>query len=93
MLNALIGNSSHSTKNEANNTALLVFTTVTIIFLPMSFVAEYSGMKTITKEPTSQQELWEISIPVTLVILIVALIMAYSTSWMQVIKRKMCNLD
>ncbi|KAL9111669.1 MAG: hypothetical protein Q9227_003943 [Pyrenula ochraceoflavens] len=80
-------------KTEANNTAILVFTTVTIIFLPLSFVSSYFGMNTITGKSTSQSEFWEIAVPVTFVILIIALIVAYYTSWMPVIKRKMRKLE
>jgi CorA-like Mg2+ transporter protein len=58
-------------RKESNNKAIFVFTTVTVIFLPLSFVSSYLGMNTVDiRNSTTHQDLfWMISIPITASIL------------------------
>ncbi|KAF2011530.1 hypothetical protein BU24DRAFT_426613 [Aaosphaeria arxii CBS 175.79] len=77
---------SESTKqwseiNEENNgKAIMVFTIVTVIFLPLSFVTSYLGMNTsdIRDMENKQSLFWEISLPLTVVTMGVMLFIAYN---------------
>ncbi|KAF2466121.1 uncharacterized protein BDR25DRAFT_79625, partial [Lindgomyces ingoldianus] len=77
---------SESTKQSAeineedHGKAILVFTVVTIIFLPLSFVTSYLGMNTSDiRDMTSKQSLfWEIAIPLTAVTMGSILLIAYN---------------
>lgn len=64
---------------EGNSKAILIFTLVTIIFLPLSFVASVFGMNTSDiRDMNSDQTLfWAIALPVTGTIGTISLIAAY----------------
>ena len=64
---------------ESDSKAIRVFTIVTIVFLPLSFVASVFGMNTtdIRNMGSSQGLFWAIAIPVTAIIGGVSLIIAY----------------
>ncbi|KAL9033264.1 MAG: hypothetical protein Q9180_006038, partial [Flavoplaca navasiana] len=56
---------------DRQESAILIFTIVTIIFLPLSFVTSFFGMKTsdIRDMSTSQWLFWASAIPLTLIVL------------------------
>jgi hypothetical protein len=64
---------------EGNSKAIRVFTLITIIFLPLSFISSVFGMNTtdIRDMGSSQRLFWAIAIPVTALIGGVSLIVAY----------------
>jgi hypothetical protein len=64
---------------EGNSKAILVFTLVTIIFLPLSFVSSVFGMNTIdVRDMASTQTLfWAIALPVTAAVGGISLMAAY----------------
>ena len=70
---------SISLKSESNNTAILVFTTVTVVFLPLSFVTSYLGMNTsdLRNTKSTQTLFWATGLPVTLTVLSLAWIVVY----------------
>ena len=70
---------SISLKAESNNKAIIVFTTVTIVFLPLSFVTSYLGMNTsdIRVTQSTQTLFWAIGVPVTFVVLSAAVFAAF----------------
>ncbi|KAL8734120.1 MAG: hypothetical protein Q9166_001605 [cf. Caloplaca sp. 2 TL-2023] len=70
---------SISLKAETNNRAILIFTVVTIIFLPLTFVAGYFGMnaRDIRDMSSGQSLFWAIGVPFTALILSCALLAAY----------------
>lgn len=70
---------SISLKAESNNKAIIVFTVVTIIFLPLSFVTSYLGMNTsdLRNMKSGQTLFWAIGAPVAFVTLSVALVAAF----------------
>lgn len=70
---------SISLKAESNNKAIIVFTVVTIIFLPLSFVTSYLGMNTsdLRNMKSGQTLFWAIGAPVAFVILSTALVAAF----------------
>ncbi|KAG8534324.1 uncharacterized protein KY384_001168 [Bacidia gigantensis] len=70
---------SISLKAESNNKAILVFTTVTIIFLPLSFVTSFFGMNTVDMRNinSSQGLFWATGLPLTLFVLGAAWVVAY----------------
>ena len=55
------------TQQESNGNALIVFTLVTIIFLPLSWATSYLGMNTsdIRNMKSSQWVFWTIAVPIT----------------------------
>lgn len=65
---------------EDHGKAILVFTLVTIIFLPLSFVTSYLGMNTadIRNMNNKQTIFWEIAIPLTAVTVGSILLVAYN---------------
>lgn len=65
---------------EDHGKAILVFTVVTIIFLPLSFVTSYLGMNTsdIRDMDSKQALFWEIAIPLTAVTMGSMLFIAYN---------------
>lgn len=71
---------SISLKTESDNKAILVFTTVTIIFLPLSFVTSYLGMNTADVRNTSSTQgvFWAMGLPISLTVLGLAWMVAYS---------------
>ncbi|KAJ5020311.1 hypothetical protein PSV08DRAFT_223167 [Bipolaris maydis] len=64
---------------EGDSKAILIFTLVTIIFLPLSFVASVFGMNTsdIRDMDSDQTLFWAIALPVTITIGTISLIAAY----------------
>ena len=70
---------SISLKAESNNKAIIVFTVVTIIFLPLSFVTSYLGMNTsdLRDMKSGQTLFWAIGAPVAFVVLSAALVAAF----------------
>jgi hypothetical protein len=68
--------------DESDSKAIRVFTLVTIIFLPLSFIASVFGMNTtdIRDMASSQTLFWSIAIPVTMLIGGVSLLIAYHGS-------------
>jgi hypothetical protein len=71
--------------DESDSKAIKVFTLVTIIFLPLSFIASVFGMNTtdIRDMGSSQKLFWSIAIPVTTLIGGLSLLIAYygSSIW------------
>lgn len=67
---------------EDHGKAILVFTIVSTIFLPLSFVSSYLGMNTADlrdMEP-SQAIFWEVAAPFTVVVVVVVLAVAYNVN-------------
>lgn len=66
-------------QQEDHGKAILVFTIVTIVFLPLSFVTSLLGMNTkdIRNLNNTQWLFWAISIPLTIVTMLVALVIGY----------------
>ncbi|RJE21232.1 CorA-like Mg2+ transporter protein [Aspergillus sclerotialis] len=66
-------------KQDNNNKAILVFTTVTVIFLPLSFMTSYFGMNTpdIRDMATGQWIFWAIAAPVTVFVAGFCMTVAY----------------
>lgn len=64
---------------EDNSKTIFVFTVVTAVFLPLSFVTSYLGMNTvdIRNTTTSQSTFWAIALPVTVVVVVLAIVAAY----------------
>ena len=62
-------------RGEDNNKAIYVFTAVTVIFLPLSFVAGLLGMNTLDVRNTadSQWLFWAVAIPFTVCILVICI--------------------
>ncbi|ORY15245.1 hypothetical protein BCR34DRAFT_558931 [Clohesyomyces aquaticus] len=77
---------SESTKQSAeineedHGKAILIFTIVTVIFVPLSFITSYLGMNTSDiRDMTNKQSLfWEIAIPLTTVTLGSIMLIAYN---------------
>ncbi|PMD64437.1 uncharacterized protein K444DRAFT_303056 [Hyaloscypha bicolor E] len=61
-----------SIRKETNNQAILVFTIVTVIFLPLSFMTSYLGMNSIDirNAAFTQLRFWELAIPLTVIVLV-----------------------
>ncbi|KAL8823816.1 MAG: hypothetical protein Q9191_005525 [Dirinaria sp. TL-2023a] len=70
---------SISIKSETNDRAILIFTVVTIVFLPLSFVTGYFGMNTndIRNMGSGQGLFWAVELPFTFLIISCALFAAY----------------
>lgn len=70
---------SISLKAESNSKAITVFTVVTIIFLPLSFVTSYLGMNTsdLRDMKSGQTLFWAVGIPVAFITFSVALMAAF----------------
>jgi hypothetical protein len=68
--------------DESDSKAIRVFTLVTIIFLPLSFISSVFGMNTVDIRDmgSSQTLFWSIAIPVTTLIGGVSLLIAYHGS-------------
>jgi Mg2+ and Co2+ transporter CorA len=56
-----------------------VFTIVTLVFLPLSFVASFMGMNTsdIRNQTANQSLFWIVALPLTAVVVILALVIGY----------------
>jgi Mg2+ and Co2+ transporter CorA len=65
--------------DDDHGKAILVFTIVTLVFLPLSFVTSFLGMNTVDiRNQTSTQSLfWIVALPITAVVVVVALIIGY----------------
>ncbi|KAF2457630.1 hypothetical protein BDY21DRAFT_30142 [Lineolata rhizophorae] len=65
---------------EDHGKAILVFTVVTIIFLPLSFLTSYFGMNTSDiRDMDSRQSLfWAVAIPLTVGVMAIILLLAYN---------------
>jgi hypothetical protein len=68
-----------SIAEEGNSKAIFIFTLVTIIFLPLSFVSSVFGMNTVdVRDMASTQTLfWAIALPVTAAVGGISLLAAY----------------
>ncbi len=64
---------------EGNSKAIFIFTLVTIIFLPLSFVASVFGMNTsdVRNMNTDQSLFWAIALPVTAMVGGLSMLAAY----------------
>ncbi|KAF2733595.1 hypothetical protein EJ04DRAFT_269026 [Polyplosphaeria fusca] len=78
----LAENTKQSTEinEEDHGKAIFVFTVVTVIFLPLSFVTSFLGMNTsdLREMDNTQSLFWEIAIPVTAVTMLTIVITAYN---------------
>lgn len=65
--------------DDDHGKAILVFTIVTLVFLPLSFVASFLGMNTVDiRNQTANQALyWMIALPVTAGVVVIALVIGY----------------
>ncbi|KAJ4295018.1 hypothetical protein N0V90_007026 [Kalmusia sp. IMI 367209] len=65
---------------EDHGKAILVFTVVTVIFLPLSFVTSYLGMNTsdIRDMDNKQSLFWEIALPLTVSVMAIMMAIAYN---------------
>jgi Mg2+ and Co2+ transporter CorA len=65
--------------DDDHGKAILVFTIVTLVFLPLSFVASFLGMNTadIRNQTANQALYWIIALPVTAGVVIIALVIGY----------------
>jgi hypothetical protein len=70
---------------EGHSKAILLFTLVTIVFLPLSFIATYLGMNTadMRNMESTQAQFWGIALPLTATIGVVALLVAYKGVWIR----------
>ena len=68
---------SISVSNEDNSKAIYIFTTITVIFLPLNAVSSILGMNVVDVRDTKRGSslFWEIAIPVTVAVLILCLIL------------------
>ena len=66
------------TRQDDQSRAVFVFTIVTVIFLPLSFIAGFFGMNfnSITNSTYEVRHFWEIAVPVTVVIFILCAVFA-----------------
>lgn len=66
-------------RQEDQGKAILVFTIMTVVFMPLSFVTGYFGMNTedIRDMGSSQALFWTVSIPFTVVIISAVLLVAF----------------
>lgn len=74
------------TQQDDNSKAIMIFTIVTVTFLPPSFVSSYFGMnlKGINNTDSGPAHFWEISAPLTFGVVVVCLLSVYLSA----IKRK-----
>lgn len=79
---------------DRQETAIFIFTIVTVIFLPLSTVASYLGMNTsdIRDMQTKQWVFWAVAIPLTVVVLILARLWA-GPAWPQLYSSSLANRD
>jgi Mg2+ and Co2+ transporter CorA len=65
--------------DDDHGKAILVFTVVTLVFLPLSFVTSYLGMNTadIRNQNATQEIFWEIAAPLTAAVIGLALLVGY----------------
>ena len=83
---------SISIRTESNEKAILIFTVVTVIFLPLSFVTGYLGMNVedIRNLSKTQSLFWVISMPITFVIGTIVLLLMGSNirKWIFMVKNE-----
>ncbi|CAG8956213.1 hypothetical protein HYFRA_00003593 [Hymenoscyphus fraxineus] len=67
-------------KDDDHGKAILVFTIVTLVFLPLSFVSSFFGMNTvdIRNQSASQWIFWAVAVPVTAAVMTIALLLGYN---------------
>jgi Mg2+ and Co2+ transporter CorA len=65
--------------DDDHGKAILVFTIVTLVFLPLSFVTSFLGMNTadIRNQDSTQSLFWEIALPLTGIVSVLALLIAF----------------
>ncbi len=70
---------------EDHGKSIMVFTVVTVIFLPLSFVTSYLGMNTndIRNMNNNQSLFWEIALPLTFVVMALCVFISYKGSSIQ----------
>lgn len=76
------------TQLEDNSKAIIVFTVVTIFFLPLTFVTGFFGMNVVGINPTTStvKHFWVIALPITFGVVFSCLFAAFSGSikrWIQ----------
>ncbi|KAJ5630873.1 Mg2+ transporter protein CorA-like/Zinc transport protein ZntB [Penicillium longicatenatum] len=66
-------------RQEDQSKAIMIFTIMTVVFMPLSFVTGYFGMNTndIRNMESSQTLFWTVSIPFTVVIIAAVLLVAF----------------
>jgi hypothetical protein len=66
-------------RQEDHGKAILVFTMITVVFLPLSFVTSYLGMNTVDiRDMNNRQTLfWAISLPLTVAIIVLSLFVGF----------------
>jgi Mg2+ and Co2+ transporter CorA len=71
--------------DDDHGKAIRVFTVVTLVFLPMSFVASFMGMNTsdIRNQTANQSLFWIVALPLTAVVVILALVIGYKYETMR----------
>lgn len=71
--------------DDDHGKAILVFTVVTLVFLPLSFVASFLGMNTIDirNQTTSQTLYWIVALPLTAGVMAMALVIGYKYETMR----------
>ena len=65
--------------DDDHGKAILVFTIVTLVFLPLTFVTGFLGMNTvdIRNQDTTQTLFWEMALPLTAAVIGLALLIGY----------------
>ena len=74
---------------DGNDKAILVFTIVTVVSLPLSFVSSFFGMNTsdLRDMNYSQSMFWATAIPVTVIIVIVAMVFGFQGRLKEILSR------
>jgi len=69
-------------RNEMRNTSILIFTIITVIFLPLSFFTSYFGMNTIDIRGMNRGQgfFWSISAPISVAVISIAFLIAFRQS-------------
>jgi CorA-like Mg2+ transporter protein len=69
-------------EQDDHGKAILVFTIVTITFLPLSFVSSFLGMNTqdVRNQTNSQWIFWATALPLTLAVVLVTMYISYHTN-------------
>jgi Mg2+ and Co2+ transporter CorA len=78
------------TQQEDNSRAILVFTVVTVLFLPMTFVSGFFGMNLVGISGTTStvRHFWVIGLPVTAGVIILCLVGAYAGAIKRLFQRR-----
>ncbi|KZF21887.1 hypothetical protein L228DRAFT_269336 [Xylona heveae TC161] len=66
-------------REDDSSKAIMVFTVITTVFLPLTFVTGYLGMNTSDIRDMNRQQglFWEIALPLTFVTLVLSLVLAF----------------